>query len=130
MLVKIKKIIPVLLAIILVAVPFVVMAQGTTSTPQYDPEVTLVNPLGQTDPRLIIGNIIKAVLSITGSIALLMFVYGGFTWITSLGEPGRVETGKKVLIWATLGLVVIASAYVAVNAIIQGLVTGSATGGV
>lgn len=92
-------------------------------------QVTLVNPLGVTDPRLIIGNIIKAVLSIVGSLALLMFVYGGVIWITSFGESKRVEKGKTIVTWTVLGLALIASAYVIVNAVINGLVTGSAITG-
>jgi hypothetical protein len=100
--------------------PFFVHAQA----------VTLINPLGEgsNDPRLLIGRLIAAVLSIVGSLALLMFLYGGLIWITSMGESDKVMKGKKILIWATLGLVIVASAYVIVNAIILGLTTGSATG--
>jgi hypothetical protein len=90
--------------------------------------VTLINPIGVSDPRLIVGNIIKAILSVVGSLALLMFVYGGVIWITSFGEPKRVEKGKTIITWTVLGLAMIAAAYVLVNAVIQGLITGSATG--
>jgi hypothetical protein len=91
--------------------------------------VTVINPIGITDPREIIGNIIKAILSIVGSLALLMFVYGGVLWITSFGEAKRIEKGKTIITWAVLGLALIAAAYVIVNAVINGLTTGSATGG-
>lgn len=90
--------------------------------------VELINPLGETDPRLLIGRLIQAILSIVGSIALLMFIYGGVLWITSMGEPARIEKGKKILVWAVLGLAMIASSYVVVNAVILSLTTGSATG--
>ena len=90
--------------------------------------VILINPIGVTDPRAIIGNLIKAVLSIVGSLALLMFVYGGVLWITSFGESKRIEKGKTIITWAVLGLAIIAAAYVLVNAVILGLTTGSATG--
>lgn len=114
------------LTISFVLLPYIVLA---ATAPAVDVPVTLANPLGATtDPRLIIANIIKAILSIIGSLALLMFVVGGVTWITSFGEASRVERGKQILIWATLGLVVIASAYVLVNAVVNGLVFGSVTG--
>lgn len=92
--------------------------------------VTLINPLGEgsNDPRLLIGRLIAAVLSVIGSLTLLMFLYGGLIWITSMGESDKVMKGKKILIWATLGLVIVASAYVIVNAIVLGLTTGSVTG--
>ncbi len=88
----------------------------------------LINPISVTDPRLIIGNIIQAILSLVGSLALLMFVYGGVIWITSFGDSKRVEKGKTILTWTVLGLAIIAGAYVLVNAVILGLTTGSATG--
>lgn len=97
-------------------------ATTTTVTP-----VTLVNPLGVTDPRLIIGNIIGAILSVIGSITLLMFVYGGIIWITSMGDDKKVMKGKQILIWTVAGLAIIAGAYVLTYAVIQGLTTGSVT---
>lgn len=107
-----------LLALIVAAIPEVTLAQ-----------VKLINPLGNVvDPRVFIGNVIKGLMSIIGSIALFMFVYGGFLWTTSMGEGKRVERGKTIMTWAVLGLAVIASAYVIVNAIILGLTQTSATG--
>jgi len=86
---------------------------------------SLQNPLGTADLRLIIGNIIKAALGFTGVIALLMFVYGGFLFLTSRGNMEQVKQGKNTLIWATIGLVVIFTAYTVVNALIAALVTSA-----
>ena len=101
----IKRTVLVLAVVGLALTPYLVFAASVT-------DVTLVNPIGVTDPRLIIGNLIKAVLSIVGSLALLMFVYGGVLWITSFGEAKRIEKGKTIIIWTVLGLAIIASAYV------------------
>lgn len=90
--------------------------------------VQLINPIGVTDPRLIVGNIIKAILSVIGSVTLLMFVYGGVLWITSMGDDKKVLKGKQILVWGVLGLAVIAGAYVLVNAVITGLTSGSVFG--
>ena len=105
-----------------------VMVTGWVFAPHISKAVTLVNPIGVTDPRAIVGNIIKAILSIVGSAALLMFVYGGVIWITSFGDAKRVDKGKTIITWTVLGLAMIAGAYGLVNAVIQGLVYGSATG--
>jgi hypothetical protein len=86
---------------------------------------SLQNPLGTSDVRLIIGNIIKAALGFTGVIALLMFVYGGFLFLTSRGNMEQVKQGKNTLIWATIGLVVIFTAYTVVNALVAALVTSA-----
>jgi fumarate reductase subunit D len=89
--------------------------------------VYLINPLGETDPRILAGRLISGLLSIIGTVTLLMFVYAGVLWITAQGEPKKVQRGKDIMIWAILGMAVIAGAYVFVNAIINALSTGSAT---
>ncbi|MBI4435119.1 hypothetical protein HY630_00455 [Candidatus Uhrbacteria bacterium] len=86
---------------------------------------TLTNPLGTTNVREVIGRLIQAILGITGSVALLMFVYGGFLWLTSGGVPDRVKKGKEVMKWAVLGLVVIVGAYTIVRAIVSALESGT-----
>ena len=91
-------------------------------------EVCLPDPLGNKhpEPAELIGRIIHAALGIVGSIALAMFIYGGFTWMTAAGNSEKVQKGKDVLIWATLGLVIIFSAYALVNFVIQKAILGTA----
>ena len=73
---------------------------------------SISNPLGDgVTPNKLIGRIIKAMIGIVGSLALLMFIYGGFTWMLAAGNAEAVSKGKNILIWATLGLVVIFSSY-------------------
>lgn len=88
--------------------------------------VYLVNPLGETDPRVLAGRLISGLLSVIGTITLLMFVYAGVLWITAQGDPKKVQRGKDIMVWATLGLGVIAGAYVLVNALVKAFTTGSA----
>ena len=91
----------------------------------------LVNPIGGTnsspagvsDPRIIIGNVIKALLSVTGSLALAVFIFGGFTWVTSAGSQEKIKKGKDMILWAALGLFIIFASYAMVNFVI-GAVTG------
>ena len=79
--------------------------------------VSLPNPLGKgkTDIPTLLGNVINSVLGIIGSLALVMFIYGGIIWMTSSGNAEQVTKGKNIIIWATIGLVVIFSAYALVN---------------
>lgn len=82
----------------------------------------LVNPLGNINsPQALIGKIINAVMGLIGSITLLMFVFGGFTWMTSAGSPEKVKKGRDILVWAAIGLVIIFSAYALVNLIITSI---------
>ena len=85
----------------------------------------LSNPLGTTSIQVIIGRLIRAMLGVTGSIALLMFIWGGFLWLISAGEPEKVKKGKDAMKWATFGLVVIVGAYMIVNTIVKALESGT-----
>lgn len=101
-----------------------VVSAATQTNPQPSATagtVSLTNPLPDTSPQKLIGLVIKAVLGIVGSLALVMFIYGGFLWMTSAGNAEQVQKGKNVLIWATLGLAVIFSAYALVNFVIKGI---------
>jgi hypothetical protein len=71
----------------------------------------LENPLGTASVAEIIARIISIITGVSGSIALLMFVYGGMLWLTAGGESGKIEAGRKAMIWAVIGLVVIFGAY-------------------
>jgi hypothetical protein len=80
--------------------------------------VSLDNPLpGGNEPNVntIIGQIISGVLGVVGSLALVMFIYGGLTWMLAAGSPQRVQKGRDILIWAVIGLVVVFSAYAMVK---------------
>ncbi len=87
--------------------------------------VTLVNPLGTTDIRVILGYLIQAALGVSGSIALVFFVWGGFLWLTSQGNTEKIKQGRQTLVWATIGLAVIFSAYSLTNAVLSSLLTTS-----
>ncbi|KPJ84831.1 hypothetical protein AMJ57_05350 [Parcubacteria bacterium SG8_24] len=55
-------------------------------------------------------NIAKLILGVTGSFALLMFVYGGFIMLTSAGSQEKVSKGKTILTNAVIGIVIIMTA--------------------
>lgn len=80
---------------------------------------TLTNPIGINDPNLFIGKLINSALGVVGSIALVMFIYGGFRWLTSAGSKDGVTAGKETIIWATFGLVIIFTSYAIVNFILK-----------
>jgi hypothetical protein len=81
----------------------------------------LENPLGTDDIRVLIGMIIKAILGLSGALALLMFIWGGLMWMMSRGDKKKIEDGQKTLEWAVIGLAVLFVAYAAVNWVINAL---------
>ncbi len=64
-----------------------------------------------TDIRIIIINIIKYLLTFLGIIAVAMVMYAGFLWMTSEGDPDKVNKAKKTLVNAVIGLIIIISAF-------------------
>lgn len=80
------------------------------------------NPIGPSNPNVnvMIGKVINSVLGVVGSIALAVFIYGGFIMMTAAGNNERIQKGKDILIWATVGLVVIFTAYAAAKLVIEG----------
>ena len=108
----------VLLIIFLLKLDFVLAAGESSGGAQLD------NPLGDIDtPQELIGQIINSALGLVGSIALLMFIYGGFLWITAAGNSQNVQKGQDTLKWAVIGLVVVFTAYAVVRFVITGLIS-------
>lgn len=65
--------------------------------------------------------IAEFILGLAGSIALLMFVYGGFVYLTAFGKADQAKKGQQVLVAAVIGLVIAFSAYLIVDFVVAGL---------
>ena len=72
---------------------------------------TLCNPLHTTDPYVLIGRIIGVILGLVGSLALVMFIYGGIIWMTSGGSADKVKKGREAILWSVIGMAVIFASY-------------------
>lgn len=59
--------------------------------------------------------VLNFLLSIVGIIAIIMLVFGGFTYLTSAGDENRAETGKKIVTYAVIAITVALSALVLVT---------------
>lgn len=53
-----------------------------------------------------IETIIRIVLGVAGAVALLMITLSGFRYITSDGDPQKMNTAKNGIIYALVGLVI------------------------
>lgn len=67
----------------------------------------------------IVESVIKTFLSFAGLIALAAVIWGGFTYITSAGDDSKAEKGKKIVLYALVGLMLIGLAAVVVNIVID-----------
>ncbi len=111
---------------LLLSVP-VFAANDVTDKPSTQTEITsnaqkLPNPLGVTDVNALIARIINFVLSLVGSISLLMFVYGGLTWMTSAGSSEKIKKGRDIIVWSVIGLAIVFSSYILVKFVVTSLV--------
>ena len=78
---------------------------------------------------VLIASIIKAVLGLSGMAFFLLFIYGGFLWMTAAGQPEKIGAAKKVLINAIIGMALIVLAYTITYFISQYIETGAARTG-
>jgi len=66
-----------------------------------------------------IGNLSAQVVNIfsviVGVAAVIMIIYGGFRYVTSGGDSGRISSAKNSLIYAIVGLIIVALAQVIVH---------------
>ncbi len=58
----------------------------------------------------VILNAIQWVIGIGGLIALIFVVYGAVVYVTSRGEPDKIQTAKRAILYAMIGLVIVALA--------------------
>ncbi len=76
---------------------------------------------GASSIATVISRLIKFLLALSGSVALLMFVWGGFQYLWSAGDENKVKSGKSTLKNAMIGLVIIFSSYMLVTTLITAL---------
>ena len=87
---------------------------------------TLANKCGTgnctlTDMVGVIANGMDWIFSIVGAAALLMFVYGGFTFLISAGNEEQVKKGKAILQGAIIGLIIVLGSYMIINFLLTSL---------
>ena len=79
----------------------------------------LKDPLGGANVRTLAARGVQLITGLAGSVALLMFVWGGFLWITSAGSAEKAKLAKKVFVNATLGLALIFGAYAIISTLLN-----------
>ncbi len=62
--------------------------------------------------------VLNWIFSIIGIVAVIMIILGGFTMMTSSGDPGKVKKGKDTILYGVIGLVVALLAIVIVNFVV------------
>lgn len=70
----------------------------------------------------IITTIVNIFSVIVGIVAVIMIIWGGFKYITSGGDSGNITSAKNTIIYAVIGLVVVALAQFLVQFVLDRVV--------
>jgi len=71
------------------------------------PPNEICNPLGANSiDELLTDYIIPAVETVVASVAVIMFIVAGILFLTSAGDPGRLQTAKTCFVYAIIGLAI------------------------
>ena len=77
----------------------------------------------------IVSQVINLLSLAVGVVAVIMIIVGGFKYITSGGDSGNVTGAKNTILYAVVGLIVVALAQVIVRFVVdRATLTGNTTG--
>ncbi len=110
--------------------PFLAVAQSNDVNRGLN-SIKLLFPIGGiggaqtlTGPSGLIYRVISLMLFIAGALAVFFVIIGGYQYITAAGNEEQSEKGKKTLINAVIGIIVIVLSFVIINVVVN-TVSGS-----
>ncbi len=56
---------------------------------------------------VVFNNVIRGALVFVGVVALLFIIYAGFSFVTSGGDPKKVQGARQIMTFAIIGLVIV-----------------------
>jgi hypothetical protein len=78
------------------------------------------NDLGKArSTKEILQSIVKWLLSLVGTIAVISLIYGGFLYVTSQGEENQTEKAKNIILYSVIGIIIIGISAIVVNVVIS-----------
>ena len=118
-----KKLVAALMLLSLVVVPQALAAsQNGFGT---NPNTVPAGLQNSTDLTEILMRITNYILGFITIIAVLMLIWGGIQYLTAAGDEAAVDSGKKTITYAIIGLVIVGLSY-AIMAIVVNVVLGGA----
>lgn len=62
-----------------------------------------------------VGTILQIVFGVAGAVALVVLLLASLKYVISRGDPGEVAKAKNAIIYAVIGIVVVAAAFTIVS---------------
>jgi len=78
-----------------------------------------LNPMKISSPFDLLAGGVNILLAFMGSIALLLYIYAGFTWMSAGGSADKITKAKKILVWTTFGILAMSGSYMLVKTILD-----------
>jgi len=75
--------------------------------------------LGLAGANDFIGKVVASFFFSIGSLLLLFYIYAGILWMTSAGNSEKVGKAKQIVVWSTLGVVVMLASYMIVSFVLK-----------
>ncbi len=127
---KLKKIFFLLSLAILCFVPLTTFAidLGTQYTRNAAAQAGYDKNTNETTLSETIGTVIKAALSLVGTIFLALTVYAGFLWMTAAGDESQIEKAQNIIRSSVIGMIIALSAY-GITTFVVGKVVEKTTSG-
>lgn len=76
---------------------------------------------GPSSADSLMSGILNTVYFWLGVVAVGFIIYGGFLYILSSGDPGKIRKAKDTLLYAIIGVVVVLIAFVITQFVINGV---------
>lgn len=108
------------LTAIIIGLSLFVFASGTGLADAITDGVNATCPGGvcPTNPDGSIDSLVRTIIDvfswIVGVVSVIMIIYGGFRYVTSGGDSGKVSSAKNTILYAIIGLIIVALAQVIV----------------
>lgn len=61
------------------------------------------------------------ILGIVGSLSLIMFIYGGLSFLVSAGSSDKITKAKDIIVAAIIGLIIVFSSWLIIKFVMQSM---------
>ena len=69
----------------------------------------------------VLGSVLNIVYFTAGVIAVIVIILSGYSFMTAVYDPAKVEKARNAILYAVVGLIVIIAAFVITNFVIGSL---------
>jgi len=84
--------------------------------------------LSVTDYTVLVAKMIAIFISIVGGLFVILFIWGGISWMMAGGSQDKINKAKNVLTYATIGVFICIAAYSIASLISTAIESGGSTG--